>query len=159
MNTVQKFTQAYDQTPWRKQLQGIGLFLAVLVVVALISGINLNVTAKATTMGRQIQGYHRDIVALERDIKDMQAQLAYITSAVEMERRALEMGFTPVASEEIVYIMVPNYLGRAQVSLAPETQTFVSAAPTLSPVFTQSLFEWFQSQFSIPAISLEAAAP
>ena len=88
MERVQKFTQAYDQTPWRRQLQGIGLFLAVLVTIALIAGVYLNVTARATTVGRQIQNYHADIDYLQRDIKDKQAQLGFLTSAVEMERRA-----------------------------------------------------------------------
>lgn len=159
MDRVQRLTQAYYQTPWRKQLQGIGLFLAVLVILSLIAGIYLNVTARATTIGRQMQYDHYDKENLQLEIKDYQAQLAYITSAVEMERRALEMGFVPATSEEIMYLLIPEYPGRAQITLAPDTQTFVPAAPTLSPEFTQSLFEWLQSQFSIPAVSFGVEMP
>ena len=91
MNQVQKFTQAYSLTPWRKQIQGIGLFLAILVVGALVAGVYLNVTARAATVGRQIQRHRNRIEELEQDIADKESKLASLTSSVVMERRAQEM--------------------------------------------------------------------
>jgi len=159
MDRVRKYTQAYPQTPWRQQLRFIGLFLAGLVIFALIAGIYLNVSNRAILIGRQIRTDYAQIIRLEREIEDQQAQLAVLTSSVEIERRAEDLGFRPATSEEILYLMVPDYNGRQQVALAPESQAFVPSTPTLSPAFTQSLLEWAQSQLSLPSISLEDMEP
>ena len=88
MDRAIKFTQAYYQTPWRKQLQRIGLFLAFLVVCALVAGVYLSVNSRAAGIGRQIQ-YDRELIdKLEKQIADQQSQLAILTSAAEMEKRA-----------------------------------------------------------------------
>ena len=42
-----KQIQAYKQTPWRVQLQWIGLFLLGLILVAAITGIYLSINAQA----------------------------------------------------------------------------------------------------------------
>jgi len=159
MNHLSRITQAYPQTPWRKQLQGIGTFLAVLVVCALITGIYLNVTSRAATIGRQIQIDRHKIISLELDIADKQSQLAYLTSAVEMERRASEMGFRPSTSDEILYILVPGYEERPRAVLASSPQSFVAIAPRLSPAFTQSLLDWIRQEVALPAASIGNIKP
>ena len=151
MNHLSRITQAYSQTPWRKQLQGIGAFLAVLVLCALVTGIYLNVTARAATIGRQIQMDRHKVISLEMDIADKHSQLAYLTSAVEMERRASEMGFRPATADEIMYILVPGYEERPRAVFASSTQSFVAVAPTLSPAFTQSLLDWIRQEVALPA--------
>ncbi len=159
MNPLSRITQAYSQTPWRKQLQGIGTFLAVLVVCALVTGIYLNVTARAATIGRQIQMDRHEVASLELDIADKQSKLAYLTSAVEMERRASEMSFRPATSDEILYILVPGYEERPQVILASSPQFYVAVEPTLSPAFTQSLLDWIRQSVALPAASIGNTKP
>ena len=53
--TTQRLTQAYRQTPWRTQLQWIGLFLLALILLATVAGIYLSVSAGAAAVGREIQ--------------------------------------------------------------------------------------------------------
>ena len=67
----QNLTQAYRLTPWRSQLQIIGMFLLILVMIALVAGIYLNVTARAATIGRQIQNLHEEIQVNERVNADL----------------------------------------------------------------------------------------
>jgi len=153
MNQVQKFTQAYSLTPWRKQIQGIGLFLAILVVGALVAGVYLNVTARAATVGRQIQRHRNRIEELEQDIADKESKLASLTSSVVMERRAQEMGFRPAAFSEILYMEVSGYSGRQSVTLASPPKNFVSVSPSLSPAFTQSLFDWIGEKVSLSPVN------
>jgi cell division protein FtsL len=152
MNQVQKITQAYSLTPWRKQVQGIGLFLAILVVCALTAGIYLNVTARAATVGRQIQRLRNQIEEVEQNIADKESKLASLTSAVEMERRAQELGFRPARFDEIVYIEVPGYTGRHSVTLASPPQNFAPVSPALSPAFTQSLLDWIGEKIFMPPV-------
>jgi cell division protein FtsL len=152
MDRAIKFTQAYYQTPWRKQLQRIGLFLVFLVVCALVAGVYLSVNSRAASIGRQIQ-YDRDLIdKLDKQIADQQSQVAILTSAAEMEKRADEMGFHSVNSDEILYLVVEGYNGRTPAVLAVESKAFVPAtSPTLAPEFTQSLFDWVQIELSLPS--------
>jgi len=151
MDRAIKFTQAYYQAPWRKQLQRIGLFLAFLVVCALVAGVYLSVNSKAASIGRQIQYDRNFIDKLEKQIADQQSHLAILTSATEMEKRAIEMGFHSANSDEILYLVVEGYNGRNPVVLAEESNFFVPvASSTLAPEFTQSLFDWVQFKLSLP---------
>jgi uncharacterized membrane protein YciS (DUF1049 family) len=161
MDRVVKINQAYSLTPWRKQLQLIGLFLVGLVVFALIAGVYLNVNARAATIGRQIQNHRNRMDVLENEIANFQSQLAIITAASSMEERAIEMGFRRAQSDEILYIVIDGYDGRSPAVLASNTKSFISAntPPKLSPAFTQSLIDWIQQELSLPPILLEGVIP
>jgi cell division protein FtsL len=160
MDRVLKITQAYSLTPWRRQLQIIGLFLVVLVVFALIAGVYLSVNARATNIGRQIQNYHRDIEKLEFLIADQQSQLAILTSASEMEKRAQTLGFRPATTEEILYIQVDGYNGRTAAVLASDSVSYVPASPAVvSPAFTQSLLDWVAQELSLAPFVFERSQP
>ncbi|MFQ5616293.1 MAG: hypothetical protein ACE5GO_07520 [Anaerolineales bacterium] len=139
-----KFIHAYRQAPWRVQLQMTGLFLLSLVMIGLVAGIYLNVTARASTIGREIQEMQNGILILQRANSDLETQLAQLTSASTMERRARDLGFRPVNPGEALYLMVPGYTGRQAVVLAPPPGPAVSSSPGLPPEFTQTLFDWLK---------------
>ncbi len=150
MDHVLKITQAYSQTPWRRQMQGVGMFLAILVLGLVIAMIYVNVSAEAVTVGREIQQMQAAIETLERSIADKQSQLAYITSAGEMEARALKMGFQPVNPGEAVFIVIPGYAGRMEAVLAPPSVPAAAQAMTLSPEYTLSLVDWVKQELYLP---------
>ena len=138
------FAQTYSQAPWRKQVQFIVLFSLVLVVIALVAGIYLNVSARAAAVGREIQFMQRRIDELDREIEDLQSQLAFAMSSDEMEKRAEEMGFRPVPADAIVYLPVQGYVNRQPVVLAPYSGRSVPSVWVMPPTYTESLFDWFQ---------------
>jgi len=55
MEHLNKITKTYSQTPWRKQVRMIGIFLLVLVVVATVASAYLDVRARTNAMGRELQ--------------------------------------------------------------------------------------------------------
>ena len=146
MNRLEDFAQAYSQAPWRKQLQIIGLFSLILVFIALIAGIYLNVSARAATVGRDIQSKQDAIELLDLEIEDLQSQLAMILSWPAMDARARAMGFQPVGPEDVLYLPVPGYVERQPAVLAPYTERPIVDAPVLPPEYTESLFEWLNRQ-------------
>ncbi len=148
MERVVGLTQAYSQAPWRKQLQLIGIFLVVLVFFALVAGIYLSVTARATTVGREIQGMQDEIDRLEQQNADLQSQLAFLTSSTVMANRAQSMGFMQVGMDDPVYIKVSGYQSRQPVTLAPDPAPIVSAAPMVPLEYTESLFQWLSRQLA-----------
>jgi len=152
-----RFVNAYRQAPWRTQIQVIGLVAAVVVFVAVIAGIYLNVTARAATIGREIQGIQSDIELTEQRIEDLESQLARLTAASTMRARAEELGFRPAQRDEIVYLLVPGYLGRPLAVLAPEPGQPEDIPLSLPSDFTLSLIDWARDMLT--QIALQNGVP
>ena len=154
MYRVQNITQAYSQAPWRKQLQWIGLFMLAMILIAMVAGVYLSVSAQASTSGREIQIMYADMEEIRRQIEDMESQIAFLTSNAEMEKRAQELGFTPVSSEDVLYIMVPGYSKPAQVEIAGAPGAPLPMIPVVAPEYTQSLVDWLRERVFDPASPL-----
>jgi hypothetical protein len=135
------------------------MFLLILVMIAIIAGIYLNVTARAATIGRRIQGMQAEIQINDRLNADLQTRLALMTTASSMETRAKELGFRQASASEITYIVVPEYTGRAPVILAPPPGPVAASTHILPPEFTQSLIDWFRQQTLRPPLGLDQVLP
>ncbi len=155
MDNVRLLTQAYSQAPWRKQIQFIVLFLLVLVMVALIAGIYLNISARSVAAGVEIQEMESNIEDVQQSIQDLETQLAFMTSSSVMEERARGLGLQPVDASQIEYVEVPGYSERQGPSLAPSSEPKVIAAPGVSPEFTESIIDWFIKNVLTPSGVLE----
>lgn len=140
-------THAYQQAPWRVQKQKIGLFLLCLVGTALVAGLYLSITAQAVTAGVQVQALESQREQTQRNIANLHTQLAYLTSAIEMEKRAQEMGFRPYSAEEPLYLVIPEYPGRQTAILAPPPSARGIPQPLILYSYTQSLWEWLFQGF------------
>ena len=147
MQAVQ-IIHAYKQAPWRVQRQYIGAFLLLVVGLSMIAALYLDVTARAAMAGREIQELRFEIATLQRANADLETQLADLTSTVEMERRALELGYRPVRPGELDYVAVPGFA-------APEPD-ILSAAQDAAPYsqvlpveYTQSLIEWMDDRIAV----------
>jgi hypothetical protein len=154
MERVDRLTQAYSQAPWRKQMQFIGLFSLGLIFVALVAGVYLNVTARASTTGRSIQEMRKNIQSLNLINADLEMQLAMITSSAEMERRAHELGFSWIEPGTMVFLEVPGYVQRQPTINAKPPGPTVSASSGLTFEYTQSLFDWLRERVFDPAAPL-----
>ena len=154
MNRVHVLTQAYSQAPWRKQLRWIGLFLLILILAALVAGIYLSVTSRAATIGRRIQGMYTQMEGVERNIEDLQTQLANLTSKTVMEQRAEELGFQPAGSDQMIYVAVEEYRKPEQALLGSTLGYIAPRKPDLAPEYTQSLFDWLRERVFEPAAPL-----
>jgi len=137
-----KFKQAYPQAPWRSQLQLLGFFLVFVVLIALIAGFYLSVSAEAAAIGREIQVMQEDIRKLEQENENLTSILGNLTSARTLTARAEEANYQSIESEEATYLLVPGYPGRSPVSLAPTRQKEIISAPILPDEYTESLLEW-----------------
>lgn len=139
-----RIIHAYKQAPWRVQRQYVGAFLLAVIVVALISALYLDVTARAALAGREIQELRIGITATQRSNADLETELGGLTSSTRMQQRALELGYRPVKPGELDYIFVPGYI-------APEPDILVAAVDVTTPAYrlpdeyTESLLEWLDT--------------
>jgi hypothetical protein len=171
LEQVKQITQAYSQTPWRKQLQGIVAFLLVVVSAAVVAGIYLGVTSQAATLGRQIQdmqinmeGSTRldltstenvdlfEVVPIEQiriEIADLEGQVATNMSAAVMNGKAEGMGFIQSNQDEMLYFKVPGYQGRPLARLAPPPEPVTVSSKVLAPAYQESLIDWLGHQMNL----------
>lgn len=159
MNRVHLLSQAHSQAPWRKQVQLIGLFLLILILVALVAGIYLSVTARASTIGRSIQFMHWSIEVFNRENADLKSLLANITSNEVMEKRAKAMGFSPVDKEKVMYVIVPGYEVKQPATIGNSPVTSAEIPAYLPKEYTQSLFDWLREHIFEPTAPLGLLKP
>jgi len=122
----------------------IGLFLLVVIFAALVAGIYLDVTARTATIGREIQLMNTQIETLKITNADLESKLAFMSSMDEMERRARSLGFERREKEQAMFLVVPGYVPRQHIRLAPPPGPVKTVAAALPSVFTESLFDWFE---------------
>lgn len=155
METMRSFAQAYYQTPWRRQVKLIALFLLLAIFITLVAGVYLSVTARAATTGREILIMQAEINQLELQIADLRAQLAMITSATEMAKRAEDLGFEPIEKGQALYVVVPGYMPREQARLAPPPAPETPVAAAMPPAYSESLIDWLRARLLLIAAQPE----
>jgi len=149
--------QAYKQAPWRTQIQWIGIFLLVLVGVAVVAGVYLMISGRAAATGRRIQSLEAEISALEMEINDLKTQYAQVSSAKSLSERAEALNMTLLDPLKAMYIEVPGYVPPSQPALAPPPTVEDISTPVLLPEFTASLWDWLRLQVLIePNLSAES---
>ena len=144
---VTHYIHAYKVAPWRIQRQWIGSALLAVVALAMVAALYLIVTSRAAIAGREIQDLTFSITASQQMSGDLQTQLASLTSASSMERRALELGFRPMKSDEAEYLVVSGYIEPEPFVLST-TQHMQFSALTIAPEYNQSLLDWMDETIS-----------
>jgi len=140
------FLHAYKQAPWRTQLQWIGIFLLILVIIAAIAGVYLSISERAATSGRSIQNLEQDVTQLEIDINDLNSQIASTTSNLAMQERVQALDMVPVDPQQALYLEIPGYIPKESAVLAPPARSEGTDTSALLPEFTSSLWDWLTSQ-------------
>ncbi|MCD4672130.1 MAG: hypothetical protein K8R77_05640 [Anaerolineaceae bacterium] len=134
--------QAYQQAPWRVQIQRIGLFLLFLVTSALIAGVYLYFSAQTTAVGVEIWRLEATQEATHFEIENLQNVLAEKSSVRSMEEWAKDLNFDRYTPDEVEYMVIPGYYGRQTAQMGP-TGNFSNAPDSIiKPAYTQSLWEW-----------------
>lgn len=139
--------QAYKQSPWRIQLQWIGLFLLGLVLVTAITGVYLSISAQAATTGRKIQFMENDIDEINNEIADLTTALASTRSTEKMLTKAENLGFKLLDSNQAKYLTIPSYVPEPDLALAPPRVNVIAESPIVKSAYRSSLWDWFVKQF------------
>jgi len=149
MDSVNHFTHAYKQAPWRTQRQWVSLFLLAVLGFAMIASLYLMIASRSAILGREIQDLRGEILTTQYENADLQTELGRLTSKDEVEQRAYALGFRPVQPDELEYLSVPGYVVSKAALLAsvPELRP---SAPSIQPGYTQSLLDWLDERLQAP---------
>lgn len=146
LDSVNHFVHAYRMSPWRVQRQWIVTFLLAVITLAMVAALYLDVTAQAAITGRRIQDMTYQMSVIQQVNGDLETRLASLTSASVMEQRALDLGYRPVTTDEVEYLVVPGYVPSQPEILSAAPKPPVSLAGNPSE-YTQSLLDWFDQAF------------
>jgi hypothetical protein len=138
--------QAYKQAPWRTQIQRVGAFLLIVVVIAVIAGLYLNISGQSAATGRRIQNLESELANLKRENNDLQTQLGAIESVRELSARLDTLNMRPLTIEEALYLEVPGYIPAGGPRLAPPPVIKAEPSPILLPEFTSGFVEWLSQK-------------
>lgn len=146
LDSVNHFIHTYRMTPWRVQRQWIVTFLLAVIVLAMVAALYLDVSAQAAITGRRIQDMTYQMIVIQQANGDLETRLASLTSASVMEQRASDLGFNPVSTDGVEYLVVPGYVAPQPeiLTAAPKPE---AGLPINPPEYTQSLLDWFDQAF------------
>ena len=149
MHNVNVFVYAYKQAPWRIQRQWIGAFLLIVLGTAMVAALYLDVSARAALAGREIQNLSASITTLQQSNADLETHIAALTSTTAMGQRAAALGYRPLESNEVQFIVVPGYRApRPDIfALGPSVRP---NTPGTQPEYTQSLIDWLDQHLHFP---------
>jgi cell division protein FtsL len=141
--------QAFQQAPWRTQIQKIGLILTVLVIFALIAGIYLSITANSYEVGVAVQSDEIDINNMKQEIENLKTIIGEFSSTEVMAKRAKDLGYEQPDPTTFVYMLIPGYRGR-QLGILKSLPPSPEKPILIRPEYKVSLWEWmFQSALAL----------
>lgn len=137
-----RLAQAFKQAPWRGRVQMAGGFLVGLIIIILVASVYLSISGQAATAG--LEAYRLDLkrLDLERQIANTNARIAIVSSAANMEARALELGFERINPEEALYLTIPGYAGKQTMLVASAPMSNNSDKLLVKSVYRESLWDW-----------------
>jgi hypothetical protein len=151
---TRRLSQAYQQAPWRIEVQRVGLVALGIIVAAIIAMFYLSISARTAATALKIRDLESDMAMLQEENASISAQLAAMTTASEMEKRAIALGYEVVQPENTQYLIVTGYNGRPTVILLPPPSAEPAPATMIKPSYTLSLWEWFhETLLSAPMAS------
>ncbi|MHB8807017.1 MAG: hypothetical protein ACYC59_05500 [Anaerolineaceae bacterium] len=139
---AKKFVQAYKQTPRRKQIQKLGLYILPVITLGTVFALYLVFSAQAAAAGLEIRSYLDKKEELQRTVANENTQLAWLLSNSNMTKRAEELGFSQISSSNIAYMVLPSYPGRSVKLTSPVPGSDSVGDVVLNSAYQESLLDF-----------------
>ncbi len=123
----------------------VGTILVVITGVSMIASLYLNLAARTTLVGREIQNLEWQTGKVREENANLKTELARLLSYKEIDRRSDALDFHAATAAETHYLVVPGYEGKEPVNLVDGIRAD-SQQNIISEAYTQSLFDWFGQQ-------------
>ncbi len=101
----------------------------ILVLAALLGAIYLNQTSEIAAAGRRVQILQNELDEFKRLNGETERQIAEAESLDRLQQQAVVMGFVPASTDDIEFLVVPNY----PAADAGDAETAVSTPQAPAP--------------------------
>ncbi len=156
---ARKTKSAYQQAPWRRQLQSIGLSLLPIITIALVVSLYLAISAQAAAAGLEIMDMHYQEEEILRSITNQRTQLAQMTSYTEMYKRAEKISLEKASPDSFHFIVIPGYQGPEAALLADPPGSSSERLPVINEFYQQSLWDWMLETLMISSPATDGGRP
>jgi hypothetical protein len=134
--------------------------LLLVIAIAIVGSFLLNVTAQASTVGREIQELQITISAMEIENAGLQGDLAQMTSYEVMSDRADRLGYELTEIDYTIFTTVEGYGGASSPRLATkDRQAFEMIETELPPEYTETIFTWLKKQILEQTVPIPEMVP
>jgi hypothetical protein len=151
---AKNLVQAYKQTPRRKQIQKLGLYVLPVITLGTVFALYLVFSAQAAAAGLEIRSYLDKKEELQRTVANENTQLAWLLSSTNMTKRAEKLGFSQISAANISYMVLPSYPGRSVKLASPVPGSDSVGDVVLNSAYQESLSD-FLSNFLFSASNKE----
>ena len=141
-NVKKRRKQAFRLTPWRSQLRITSRTVLTAIVLLIVGGLYLAVNARVARSGRDVLIWQSERAELQRQIAELTATLAELTTPERMLERALTLGFRPAELGDIEYIVVAGYVPPDPFVAPTPPNSTTEREGGLSPAYTETLGDW-----------------
>ncbi|MEE9513924.1 MAG: hypothetical protein V3V46_07590 [Anaerolineales bacterium] len=141
-NVKKRRKQAFKLTPWRSRLRITSRTVLTAIVLLIIGGLYLAVNARVARSGRNVLILQSGRAELQRQIAELTATLAELTTPERMLERALTLGFRPAELGDIEYIVVAGYVPPDPFVAPTPPNSTTERDGGLSPAYTETLGDW-----------------
>lgn len=133
--------QTQEQALWRSVIQSTGSTLLWVLILLVLGGLYLSVSAKAASAGRLVISLGEKVDTVRQTHSEVTARHAEATSPQRMSELASSLGYRPADLDEIRFLETD--LASKKVSFqAPMPQAVSDVRKTiLSPAFTETLVD------------------
>ena len=142
---AKKLVQAYKQTPRRKQIQKLGLYVLPVITIGTVFALYLIFSAQAAAAGLEIQSYVDTREELQRIIANENTQLAWLISHTNMSKRAEKLEYEQISEDTVAYMVLPSYPGRTIKITAPIPGAENSSDVLFNSAYQESLWDLVQN--------------
>jgi cell division protein FtsL len=133
--------QTQEQALWRSVIQSTGSTLLLVLILLVLGGLYLSVSAKAASAGRLVISLGEKVDEVRQTHSEVTARHAEATSPHRMSELASSLGYRPAELEEIRFLETDLASKKASFQ-APMPQAVSELRKTiLSPAFTETLVD------------------
>ncbi len=129
---------------WLTEAQAATGWGIILILVALLGTIYLRQASQIAAVGRHVQIIQINLADIKRSNAELEKEIAEEQSLDRLQAEAIRLGFLPAGSEDIEYLIVPDYPLIDEDAEMVETAVSVS---TPTDTFSKALWLHFRNHF------------
>lgn len=138
-----------ENKPWRSILRSTGSTMLWTMILLVLGGMYLAVSAKAAKVGRTVLNLESQHNQLQLEYDELNAAYAAITSPDRMRTLAQSMGFREAVPADVDYIQVEGIENLGEF-IAPAPSSLRRAGnPGLSPAYSETLVDALRKWFEV----------
>lgn len=114
----EKRAEQFQRLAWLEAQAPLG-WAIILVLAALLGTVYLNQASRTATVGRHVQVLQAQLDELKRNNAALERDIAGAQSLERLRSEALRLGFRPAETEDVEYLIVPDYPVLVEATPAP----------------------------------------